>query len=46
MNVSPSAVIKNNDNDIVNFCKTTGELVYLSKNGARNLAVVDRIKKH
>ena len=31
MNIRPSAAIRNNYNDISNFCKTTGEPVYLTK---------------
>ena len=41
MNIRPSAVIRNNYNDISNFCKTTGEPVYLTKNGEGDLVVMD-----
>jgi PHD/YefM family antitoxin component YafN of YafNO toxin-antitoxin module len=41
MNIRPSAVIRNNYNDISSFCKTTGEPVYLTKNGEGDLVVMD-----
>ncbi len=41
MNIRPSAVIRNNYNDISNFCKATGEPVYLTKNGEGDLVVMD-----
>ena len=41
MHIRPSAVIRNNYNDISNFCKTTGEPVYLTKKGEGNLVVMD-----
>ena len=31
MNIRPSAAIRNNYNDISNYCKETGEPVYLAK---------------
>ena len=41
MNIRPSAVIRNNYNDISTFCKTTGEPVYLTKNGEGDLVVMN-----
>lgn len=41
MNIKPSAAIRNNYNDISNFCKMTGEPVYLTKNGEGDLVVMD-----
>lgn len=41
MNIRPSAVIRNNYNEISNFCKSTGEPVYLTKNGEGDLVVMD-----
>ena len=41
MNIRPSAAIRNNYNDISNYCKTTGEPVYLTKNGEGDLVVMD-----
>lgn len=41
MNIKPSAAIRNNYNDISNFCKTTGEPIYLTKNGKGDLVVMD-----
>ncbi len=41
MNIKPSAAIRNSYNDISNFCKTTGEPVYLTKNGEGDLVVMD-----
>lgn len=41
MNIKPSAAIRNNYNDISTFCKTTGEPVYLTKNGEGDLVVMD-----
>ena len=40
MNIRPSAAIRNNYNDISNYCKTTGEPVYLTKNGEGDLVVM------
>lgn len=41
MNIKPSAAIRNNYNDISNYCKETGEPVYLTKNGEGDLVVMD-----
>jgi PHD/YefM family antitoxin component YafN of YafNO toxin-antitoxin module len=41
MNIRPSAVIRNNYNEISNFCKKTKEPVYLTKNGEGDLVVMD-----
>ncbi len=41
MNIKPSAAIRNSYNDISNYCKTTGEPVYLTKNGEGDLVVMD-----
>ena len=41
MNIRPSAVIRNNYNEISKFCKTTGEPVYLTKNGEGDLVVIN-----
>mgnify|MGYP005919487029 FL=1 len=41
MNIKPSAAIRQNYNDIAELCKTTGEPVYLTKNGEGDLAVMD-----
>ena len=41
MNIRPSAVIRNNYNEISNFCKNTKEPVYLTKNGEGDLVVMD-----
>lgn len=41
MNIRPSAAIRKNYNDISKFCKTTGEPVYLTKNGEGDLVVMD-----
>ncbi len=41
MNIKPSAAIRNNYNEISNLCKTTGEPVYLTKNGEGDLVVMD-----
>ena len=41
MNIRPSAVIRNNYNEISAFCKTTGEPVYLTKNGEGDLVVMN-----
>lgn len=41
MNIRPSASIRNNYNEISNYCKTTGEPVYLTKNGEGDLVVMD-----
>ena len=41
MNIKPSAAIRNSYNDISKLCKTTGEPVYLTKNGEGDLVVMD-----
>ncbi len=41
MNIRPSAAIRQNYNEIASFCKTTGEPVYLTKNGEGELVVMD-----
>jgi prevent-host-death family protein len=41
INIKPSAVIRNNYNEISELCKRTGEPVYLTKNGEGDLVVMD-----
>ena len=41
MYIKPSAAIRQNYNDIAELCKTTGEPVYLTKNGEGDLVVMD-----
>ena len=41
MNIRPSASIRNNYNEISALCKTTGEPIYLTKNGEGDLVVMD-----
>jgi len=41
MNIKPSAAIRNNYNEISTMCKTSGEPVYLTKNGEGDLVVMD-----
>ena len=41
MNIKPSAAIRNNYNEISVFCKTTGQPVYLTKNGEGDLVVMN-----
>lgn len=41
MNIRPSAAIRQNYNEISEFCKQTGEPVYLTKNGEGDLVVMD-----
>ena len=41
MNIKPSAAIRQNYNEIASICKTTGEPVYLTKNGEGDLVVMD-----
>ena len=41
MHIKPSAAIRQNYNDIAELCKTTGEPVYLTKNGEGDLVVMD-----
>ena len=39
--IKPSAVIRQNYNEISNLCKETGEPVFLTKNGEGDLVVMD-----
>ena len=41
MNIKPSAAIRQNYNEIASLCKTTGEPVYLTKNGEGDRVVMD-----
>ena len=41
MQIKPSAAIRQNYNDIAALCKTSGEPVYLTKNGEGELVVMD-----
>lgn len=41
MNIKPSAAIRKDYNGISSLCKTTGEPVYLTKNGEGDLVVMD-----
>ena len=41
MNIKPSAAIRNNYYEISTMCKTSGEPVYLTKNGEGDLVVMD-----
>ena len=41
MNIRPSAAIRNNYNEVSELCKTSGEPVYLTKNGEGDLVVMD-----
>ena len=41
MNIKPSASIRKNYNDIAELCRSTGEPVYLTKNGEGDLVVMD-----
>ena len=41
MMIKPSAAIRKNYNDISELCKTTGEPVFLTKNGEGDLVVMD-----
>lgn len=41
MNIKPSAAIRQNYNEISSLCKSTGEPVYLTKNGEGDLVVMD-----
>jgi PHD/YefM family antitoxin component YafN of YafNO toxin-antitoxin module len=41
MIIKPSAAIRTHYNDISKLCKETGEPVYLTKNGAGDLVVMD-----
>lgn len=40
MIIKPSAAIRNNYNEISEFCKKTGEPVFLTKNGEGDLVVL------
>jgi PHD/YefM family antitoxin component YafN of YafNO toxin-antitoxin module len=41
MQIKPSASIRQNYNEIAALCKTSGEPVYLTKNGGGDLVVMD-----
>jgi hypothetical protein len=41
MNIKPSAAIRKDYNGISKLCKTSGEPVYLTKNGEGDLVVMD-----
>ena len=41
MTIKPSAAIRQHYNEISEFCKATGEPVYLTKNGEGDLVVMD-----
>jgi len=41
VHIKTSASIRSNYNDIANLCKSTGEPVYLTKNGVGDLVVMD-----
>ena len=41
MKIKPSATIRQNYNEIAALCKSTGEPVYLTKNGEGDLVVMD-----
>ncbi len=41
MLIKPSASIRQNYNEIATLCKTSGEPVYLTKNGEGDLVVMD-----
>ena len=41
MNIKPSASIRKNYNEISDLCKSTGEPVFLTKNGEGDLVVMD-----
>jgi prevent-host-death family protein len=41
MNIKPSAAIRQNYHEIAAYCKSTGEPVYLTKNGEGDLVVMD-----
>ena len=45
MNIKPSASIRQNYNEIAELCKSTGEPVYLTKNGEGDLVVIDSFSK-
>ncbi len=41
MKIKPSAAIRQNYNEIADLCRSTGEPVYLTKNGEGDLVVMD-----
>ena len=41
MNIRPSAAIRQNYTEISNLCKSTGEPIFLTKNGEGDLVVMD-----
>lgn len=41
MHIKPSASIRQNYNEIATLCKSTGESVFLTKNGEADLVVMD-----
>lgn len=41
IHIKPSAAIRNNYNEISKLCKSTGEPVYLTKNGEGDMVVMD-----
>ena len=41
MNIRPSAVIRQNYNEIAEQCRRTGEPIFLTKNGEGDLVVMD-----
>lgn len=41
MHIRPSASIRNHYNEVSDFCKMSGEPVYLTKNGEGDLVVMD-----
>ncbi len=41
MHIKPSASIRQNYNEIAQLCRSTGEPVYLTKNGEGDLVVMD-----
>lgn len=41
MQIKPSASIRQNYNEIASLCKSSGEPVYLTKNGEGDLVVMD-----
>lgn len=41
MNIKPSAVIRQNYNEIADLCRKTAEPIFLTKNGEGDLVVMD-----
>lgn len=41
MNIRPSAAIRQNYNEIADLCRKTAEPIFLTKNGERDLVVMD-----